>query len=182
MALSINFARASYEIWFSMVGKGKACEEFSSEIHDHRYRDFFCATIAAHRNIVFIEIACLFDPDERAASFFKLKRFLSALDRDPDAQSIDGELAPYLELIENIREVRNKGVAHHDVDWPEQRFFKEDAIVPDDIGRLLDCCNGLIKRQFSELIRTGVAYPVARLGRFEDATYALLDVIRNGRS
>lgn len=182
MARSINLARASYEIWFSIVGKGKAGEEFSSEIHDYRYRDFFDATVAAHRNIMFVEIASLFDPDSRAPSFFNLKKTLSVPDRDLDVHLIDGDLEPYRELIENVREVRNKGAAHHDIDWPEQRLFQEYAIVPNDVGRLLDCCNGLIERQFSETIRLGVAYPVARPGRFEDATYALLDVIGNGRS
>ena len=132
--------------------------------------------------IMFIEAVCLFDPDGRAPSFCKLKKFLTALDRDLDVRSIDTALAPYLELIDNVRNVRNKGAAHHDIGWSEQRLFEEYAIVPDDMGHLLDCCNGLIKRQFSGLIPAGVAYPVARRGRFEDASHALLDAIGNGRS
>ena len=146
MARSINLACASYEIWFSMVGKGKAREDFSAEIHDHRYRDFFDATVAAHRNIMFVEIASLFDPDRRAPSFCNLKKALSVLDRDSDVHSINGQLEPYLQLIKNVRKIRNKGAAHHDIDWPEQRLFREYAIVPNDVGRLLDCCNKLIKK------------------------------------
>ena len=182
VAQGVNSARASYELWFTMVGKNKAYKEFFNEMYDHRYRDFFCATIAAHRKLMFIEIACLFEKDPRATSFCNLKKALARESRDTYATQIDDEFAPYLELIDNVAVIRNKSAAHHDIDWTENGLYEKHGIMPDDVGALLDRSSGLVKDIFSELISSESAYSVARKGRFEEATYTLLDVISRGRS
>ena len=182
LAEGVNSAQASYEIWFTLVGKDKAFEEFSQDMNDHRYVDFFHATIAGHCKLMFVEIACLFEKDKRTSSFYNLKKSLDKENRKSLVDLIDQELEPHHELIKNVRAVRDKNAAHHDMNWTEERLYKAYGIVPNHVRTLLTVCNCMIETIYSELIYSGGSYPVARIGRFENATYALLNVIRNGRS
>ena len=180
LAEGVNSAQAGYEIWFTLVGKDKALKEYFNEINDYRYRDFFDTIISGQFRVMSIEIACLFDPDRRAYSFCRLKELLVKEEKYEIADLINDELDPYRELIKNITEIRNKSIAHHDKNWTEEQLYKEYAFIPNDVCLLLKACNDLIKSIYSKLIYSGGSYPVARIGRFEDATYALLAAIRNG--
>lgn len=73
---SANAAQAHYQIWFTLRGKGKALPRFYDDVNDSRYVDFFHATNAGHYKLMFIELGCLFDPDDRAASIRNLKAAL----------------------------------------------------------------------------------------------------------
>ena len=182
LAEGVNSAQAGYEIWFTLVGKDKASKEYSKEMEDYLYRDFFEAIVSGQYRLMFIEIACLFDSDNRAYSFWRLKELLDKEARNDIIDLIDYKLSPYRKLIKNITGIRNKSIAHHDRTWDEKRLYKEYAITPNDVRSLLNTCNELMKSIYSKLIYSGGSYPVARLGRFEDATYALLATIRNGWS
>ena len=111
--------------------------------------------------------------------FFRLKKLLAKETRNDIVDLIDHKLHPYRELIKNITGIRNKGIAHHDKDWSEERLYEEFAIIPNDVCSLLEACNDLMKSIYSKLIYSGGSYPIARMGRFEDATYALLAAIRS---
>ena len=55
-------------------GKDKAYEQYSAELQDYQYRDFFDSVLNAHFKVMFIEIGCLFDSHKQASSFYKLKK------------------------------------------------------------------------------------------------------------
>ena len=41
LASGVSSAQAGYEVWFTLLGKDKAYEQYSKELRDHLYRDFF---------------------------------------------------------------------------------------------------------------------------------------------
>ena len=67
-------------------------------------------------------------------------------------------------------------------------MYKKFGVTPNEVGSLLDAFNELLN--FNELLKAiykaavsrDTAYPIARPGSFEDATFRLLYVIKNGRA
>lgn len=182
LAEGVSSAQAGYEVWFTLAGKDKAYDEYSKELQDYLYRDFFDSVVDAHLKMMFIEIACLFDGSRYASSFSKLRAALAADGRDELAARIDREMSTHGDLIERIKGIRNKLVAHHDMTWTEQRVYGEYGVVPNAVGAMLNGFNDLIKAIYKAVVSPDTAYPVARPGRFEESTFRLLHVIRTGRN
>ena len=182
LALGVSSAQAGYEVWFTLLGKGKAYEQYSEELRDHLYRDFFDSVIDAHLKLMFVEIACLFDCSKDGSSFYKLKEALRKEARGNLADRLDCELSSHRDLIERIRGIRNKLVAHHDMTWTQERVYEEYGVSPNEVGTLLNAFNEFTKTIYKCVISADTAYPIARPGRFEDAAIRLLSVVRNGRS
>ena len=178
LASGVSSAQAGYEVWFTLLGKDKAYEQYSEELRDHLYRDFFDSVIDAHLKLMFIEIACLFDHSKRASSFHKLRALLEKETRDDLVARIDCELLTHRDLIEKIKGIRDKLVAHHDMTWTHERVYKEYGVSPNDISTLLNALNELMKIIYKCVVSHDTAYPIARPGRFEEATFRLLYVLR----
>ena len=64
----------------------------------------------------------------------------------------------------------------------EGRVYKEFGVTPNEVGSLLDAFNELLKAIYKAAVSRDTAYPIARPGSFEDATFRLLYVIKNGRA
>ena len=56
LAEGISSAQAGYEVWFTLAGKDKAYEQYSAELQDYQYRDFFDSVLNAHFKVMFILI------------------------------------------------------------------------------------------------------------------------------
>ena len=182
LAEGISSAQAGHEVWFTLAGKDKAYEQYSAELQDYQYRDFFDSVLNAHLKVMFIEIACLFDSCEQSSSFYKLKKSLKDDGRDDLVDRIECELSSHRDLVKRIKGNRNKRIAHHDMTWTEERVYKEFGVSPNEVGSLLDAFNELLKAIYKAVVSPDTAYPIARPGKFEDATFRLLYVIKNGRA
>ena len=182
LAEDLSSAQAGYEVWFTLAGKDKAYEQYSAELQDYQYRDFFNSVLNAHFKIMFVEITCLFDSGNQASSFYKLEKSLRDDGRDDLADRIKSEQSSHRDLIKRIKGNRNKRITHYDMTWTEERVHGEFGVSPNEIGSLLEALNELLKFVYKAVVSPDTAYPIARPGRFEDATFRLLHVVKNGRS
>ena len=182
LAEDLSSAQAGYEVWFTLAGKDKAYEQYSAELQDYQYRDFFNSVLNAHFKIMFVEITYLFDSGNQASSFYKLEKSLRDDGRDDLADRIRSERSSHRDLIKRIKGNRNKRIAHCDMTWTEERVHREFGVSPNEIGSLLEALNELLKFVYKAVVSPDTAYPIARPGRFEDATFRLLHVVKNGRS
>ena len=55
-------------------GKDKAYEQYSAELQDYQYRDFFDSVLNAHFKVMFIEIGCLFDSSQASIEFLQTEK------------------------------------------------------------------------------------------------------------
>lgn len=181
MADSANAARAHYQIWFTLRGKGKALPEYYQDMNDYRYVDFFHANNAGHYKLLFIELGCLFDTDTRAASMRNLKQALIHSNRADIVKRIDVALQAYSDLVSGVLTVRSKLIAHKEIGSISENVHAQIGIIPDEVGKLIDVSCILINNIYEELF--GVMQPIAGVtNRYEKATYELLKVLRKGRS
>lgn len=179
---SVNAARAHYQIWFTLRGKGKALPEYYDVMNDSRYVSFFHASNAGHYKLMFIELGCLFDPDTRAASFRNLKKGLEQEGRSDLVTKIDADLSPYTALVSSILTIRSKLMAHKEIGAESRKVHEQNGIIPDEIGRLLDISSELINYIDEQVFGNKTNLKAAVTSTFEDATFGLLGVLRNGRS
>lgn len=179
----INTAQASYEIWFTMMGKEEAYDQFLKVMNNHHYGEFFQVTSNCHFNSMFIELSCLFDENKRTASFCNLKSLLKNKGHKTYAKAIaDQLLDPKNSIIKSISEIRNKDISHRDAYWTGARLYQCYGVKPSEIDALLDCCKNVLKSIYFDLICSDDRYPLAGKGKFRRATYAILDVLRKENS
>ena len=180
---SVTAAYAHYEMWFTLRGEGKALVDHYSEMNDHRYVDFFHAVNSGSYKLIFIELGCLFDTDDRSASIRNLKVKLAKLGRSDLVQRIDQRLEGYGGLVSNILTIRSKLMAHKEVGASSEAVHKKYGVVPNDIKALIEECCGTINEVREQATGSNQpAHCATTTGRFEDATFGLLNVLRNGRS
>ena len=182
LAKRINSAQAAYEVWFTLASEEKAYREFAAELKNYLYSSFFISVTNAHFSLMIVEIACLFDRNKRALSFSRLQESLEEDGRSDLAKRIDFELSSFENLVRNIKGIRNKIVAHHDLSMTEQEVFNQFGVTPNEIRDLLNTVNELTKSIYKEIVSSETAYPLARPGRFEESTFHVLGTIRDGRS
>ena len=179
LAQAINSAQSGYEVWYTLAGKDKGYSLYSAELQDYQYRDFFDSAINAHYKVVFIDISRLFDTDKREPSFHKLKKSLNRDGFDDIVDRIGCTISAHKDLIMKIKGNRNKRVAHYDTTWTEERVLEEYGIIPNEIRSLLEAFNELLVETYKDVVSPNTAYPFARLGRFEQATFQLLHTLKS---
>ncbi len=179
---SANAALAHYQIWFALRGKGNAIDTHYDVMNDYRYVDYFHAANSGHYKMMFIEVGCLFDSDDRASSFRVLRGMLEEAGEGDLAKELRERLVPFTELVKNMKTIRSKLIAHkeHSVDPPE--LYKKYGIKPDDIGSMLNVCVELLGKVENALFGQSSSSSVVSTDRFHRATFALLDVLKAGRS
>ena len=174
----MNSAQASYEIWYTLAGKDKGHKLYSPELRDSRYLDFFDSVRSAHFKVMFIDISCLFDPDKRTSSFHKLKLSLKKDGYDDIHDRIESTISSNEDLIIRVRANRDKRIAHHDTSPTEEQMLKEYGVTPNEIKSFLTTFNELLIAIYKEVVSPITSFPIARLDRFEDATFQLLHALR----
>lgn len=181
IADSANAAQAHYQIWFTLRGEGKALPRFYDDMNDSRYVDFFHATNAGNYKLMFIELGCLFDPDNRAASIRNLKATLHQEGRGDLVNRVEASLAGYGQLVSGILTIRSKLIAHKEISAESTDIHSQAGVIPNEIGKLLNICCGLINEIATELFPQ-IGLLATETNRYEQATFELLEVLRNGRS
>jgi len=182
MADTANAAQAHYQIWLTLRGEDKALPEFYKDMNDHRYVDFFHANNSGNYKLIYIELGCLFDSDTRTASFRNLKCLLEENGFSEIVNRINISLAPYGELISNAKTIRSKLIAHKELLASSETIHQENAVIPNEIGKLLNICCALINEIDAELFGNNGCLIATVTNRFEKATFAMLEVLKNGRS
>ena len=181
LAEAMNSAQASYEVWYTLAGKDKGYEQYSAVLRDSQFRDFFESVLNANFKVMFIDISCLFDSDKRASSFHQLKTSLKKDGYDDFRDRIESEMSSHEKLIKKIKANRDKRIAHHDATPTEENMLKEYGVTPNEIRWLLETFNGLLIAIYKDVVSLNTAYPIARIDRFEDATFQLLLALKRAR-
>lgn len=181
MADSANAARAHFQIWFTLRGVGKALPEYYQDMNDYRYVDFFHASNAGHYKLLFIELGCLFDTDSRSASMRNLKQTLTDRKRADIVSRVDVALQEYKDLVSGVLTVRSKLIAHKEIGAKSEEVHAQSGLIPNEVGKLIDVTCALINNIYEELFDDRQPI-VGIIDRFEEATFQLLKVLRNGRS
>ena len=182
LAEKMNSAQGGYEVWYTLTGKDKGYEQYSAELQG-KYSDFFQLVRNAHFKVMFIDIACLFDLNPKTSSFHKLKELLRNDGYDDTAKRIECSISSHKHLIDSIRKgYRNKRIAHYETAYTEEQILKEcGGVTPNDIRLLLKTFNKLLVAVFKGVVSPNDAYPIACLGRFEEATFQLLHDLESAR-
>lgn len=175
-------ATVHYQIWFALRGEGKALKKYYDEMNDSRYVDFFYASSSGNYKLMFIETASLFDPDKRAASIRNLKQLLLQEDLISSTKKFDESLGCYSALVSNIRTVRSKIIAHKDINTDPASLYQKHGIRPDDIRELLRKCGELLQEIEKIINSNSSGSYVCTTNRFERATFAMLETLKNGRN
>ncbi len=178
----MNSAQGAYEVWYTLAGEDKGYEYYSAELQG-KYSDFFQSVRNAHFKVMFTDIACLFDCDDRApsSSFHKLEKSLRKDGYDDIAKRIKCAISSHTCLINRIRGFRNKRIAHHNPSWAEKRILKEYGVTPNKIKSLLETFNELLVVAYKDVVGSDTAYPIVRPGRLEEATFRLLRDLKGAR-
>ncbi len=117
----MNSAQAGYEVWYTLTGKDKGYEQYSVVLRDSQYRDFFDSVINAHFKVIFIDTSRLFEPHERASSFYGLMKLLKDDGYDDLAHRIECTILSQKDLVDRIKGNRDKRIAHYVTSWSEEK-------------------------------------------------------------
>ena len=152
-------------------------------MNDARYVEFFHVINTGTYKLIFIELGCLFDPDNRAASIRSLKDKLEEIGRKDLVEYLNNELSHYGGLVSKILTIRSKLMAHKEFGASSEDVHKSNGITPNEIGDLITTCCKVILEVYERLYgNSSELLCCTTSGRFEEAILQLLDVIRNGRS
>lgn len=180
---SVVAAQANYQIWYTLRVQGQALPEYYDDMNDYRYVDFFHVISTGAYKLMFIELGCLFDSDERSASMENLRKQLVQIGREDLAAKIQKSLRPFNKLVSNIITIRSKLMAHKELGACSEAIHSKFGVVPNQVGTLIMLCCSLlnevnteINNEFSTLLCS------ADTQRFEQATFNLLRTLRSGRS
>ena len=178
---SANAALGHYQIWFTLRGNGKAIDTYLDDMNDSRYVDFFHAANIGHYKLMFIEAGCIFDTDDRTNRLRKLKDLMNENGLSELALEFDNQLKPYNELVSNMLTIRSKLIAHKEAYVDPSELYEKHGIKPDDIKNLLNTIAELM-HSLEKSLNGGASFSTINVtDRWENATFGLLEVLRNGR-
>ncbi|MBL3589955.1 MAG: hypothetical protein JMN24_09210 [gamma proteobacterium endosymbiont of Lamellibrachia anaximandri] len=178
---SQNSALAHYQIWFTLRGKGKAIDKYLDDMNDCRYVDFFHAANSGNYKLMFIETACLFDSDDRTHNIRALKALMTQNGWTDLVEKFSQKLSPFEKLVSNIKTIRSKVIAHKEASVDPSELYKKHGIKPDEIKELLNTTTELLRELESELTSNSSSHSVGPTDRWEQATFNLLDALKNER-
>src|SRR5688572_10747584 len=86
-------ARAYFHTWWGL--RSLALPQFHSTLNNYTYVDFFHAANSGFLKLTFVSLAKLFDRDDRALGFSRLREVLAASGRVDDSTFLQERLAPH---------------------------------------------------------------------------------------
>lgn len=165
-------ARANFRTWRTLdmsKGDGKRLKA----MNDSSHVDFFHVTIWGTQTLAFLSLGKIFDQSKRALRMHDLARDIGDNQLEKDLEDLHNT---HGQVIEKIRSIRNKSVAHNQSGTSERSVFKQVGITPDEMERLIaDVC-----RILNEAARrASCANLIPDDLRFRKAVHALLDKLGN---
>lgn len=183
VAESVTAAQANYQVWFTLKGEGKALPEYYNDMNDGAYVDFFHVINAGTYKLMFIELGCLFDTDDRSSSIRNLKKSLREIGRDDLATKLELGLKDFSHLVSNILTIRSKLMAHKELGCLSEDVHATNEVIPDGIGHLIRKCAVLVNEINSEIFdMSGILMCSVETMRYENATFNMLQTLQKGRS
>lgn len=171
-------ATAHYQIWFTL--RNRALPDYFKTMNNQDYLDFFDASNSGSFKLMFIEIGNLFDSDLRSSSISNLKKSLIEYGFLRFKDNIENNLKLHSKLVHNIISIRNKLMAHKDIDADSDALFEKHGIIPDEIKKLLFDL-GLALQKIEHHINNDSSFTrVCLNNRFGDATINLLKTLKKG--
>lgn len=166
-------ARACFGVWRTLdLSKGDPRR--LNAMNDLTYVDFFHVTMWGTLTLAFLSLGKIFD---RPKSALNLRNAAQNLNDNELIRDVDKLYDERKAVIEKIKCIRNKSVAHNDRRKDEPSLFREVGITPDEMEHLIeDVCK----------ILNAAARRVPSLNRipddlrFKNAVYSLLDKLGNG--
>lgn len=178
---SVNGANGHYQVWFTLRGKSKALDAHYDDMNEPDYVDFFKAVNIANYKMMFVEIGCIFDTDDKSHRFRDLKELLEQEGCSELVELAKERIGPYSDLVSNLLTIRSKIVAHKEKAVSPQELYKKHGIKPDDIGSLLNDLAGFM-HEVEQVLNGGASWSsIAPTDRWERATWNMLSVLRKGR-
>ena len=160
-------ARANFRVWQALE-LSKDDRKRLQAMNDYSWVDFFRVTIWGTQTLAFLFLAKIFD---RSKGALKIRDIAKSLDDKELITDLEKLLKTHGPVIEKIKHIRDKTVAHNQRGLDEKIVFEHAGITPDEMEHLIeDVCkilNDAARRQsFVNLIPEDL--------RFRDAVHALL--------
>ena len=146
-------------------------------MNDQRHVDFFITTMEGCFRLVFLSLGKVFDRDKRSASLKLLARKLTNCGHADLAREIADMLSEHGDMIEKIRLVREKSVAHCDL-TATSKALDDASVTPDQVEELIEASRGLLNR-IGE--RAGFPDTISDGERNERAVQNLIDTLHDNR-
>ncbi|MBN3066262.1 hypothetical protein H5A21_19825 [Pectobacterium aquaticum] len=180
---NLTSAKAAFQVYraLSISVEGKINYYTLQETtQNNSYKHFFTATISGMYKLVFIEIACFFentsDKKPNAHSIRYFKKILEKNNQFPIIEKIENRLKKHKNLVKGIKEIRNKLIAHREVNVDRDSLYDIANITPNDILDLLSDLTIL----FREISIDMFGYENSLLfssAIIEESTYHLLNAL-----
>ena len=161
-------AQANFHIW-KTLNLLKGDSKHLNAINDWEYVDFFHAAIWGSRELVFLSLGKIFDKGKGTLKVCKLAKRLKDNQLRDDFDSLNKK---HKEVIDKIKKVRNRTVAHNEKSNDSTRVFQEAGVTPDEIESLIDDVRIMLNAAAD---RESILNPIPEKLRFKNAVHSLLD-------
>ena len=146
-------------------------------MNDSRYADFFLASLAGNLRLFFVSLGNLLDTDKRSLSIFRLRTLLNRFECRELKKEIDQMEINHRNIIEGIRHIRNKSIAHNSFESAAS-IFDAAAVTPDQIEVLIDAICDVVNKAAAKF---GSPTSISEGKRNEDAAQNILWTISANR-
>ena len=169
-------ARAFFHTWKALE-MAREDAGLLATINDDRYSDFFLASIAGNFRLFFVSLGNIMDEDQRSIGISKVQNTLKKCGKGNLAIKIDEVIHNYQGVINNIRYIRNKSIAHSDFEEADE-IFEKFPVTPNQIQSLIDEILDVLNAIASEL---NFPDSISEGKRNEQATQNILEALRINR-
>lgn len=163
-------AKAHYQVWWALVNQARP--KYVATMN--RYPDFFIATQRAHFDSMVLNLAHIFDKRIDVSSIFTYLALTELEFTAADLQALRGEISALVSVVDAIKTIRHKSVAHKDAALNEKQVFALADVTPNQIRDLIldavSVIEGLRRRK-------GWANGVFESERFSEATLRVLSTL-----
>lgn len=166
-----NAARAFFYTW-DALNRARGDQGLRDAMNKDFRPDFFRSTMVAHFRMIFVSVGTIYDSDNRGKSL-TVDYLIKTLDKT-DGAGLSVLRARHEHVIQGMRRIRNKAIAHNDPESVDD-VFKQASITPNQIRVLIDeTCDAL------DVICTRPEYDFNRIAggsRHTRAVASILDVL-----
>ena len=177
-------ARASFRVWRTL-DLSKSEKARLSAMNDLTYVDFFHVVRWGTQTLAFLSLGKIFDQSRGALNLRGVVRNLHnhELIKHELIKDVDRLCNERGAVIEKIKRIRNKSVAHNDENMDQRSLFDEVGITPNEMESLIDdvcrVLNDVYKVLNEAERRESFRKPIPDDVRFKQAVHELLDKLGN---
>ena len=169
-------ARAFFHTWKALQ-LAREDAGLLATINDSRYIDFFLVSMAGNFRLFFLSLGNILDEDDRSMGISKLQYLLKDSDKDYLAQEINIITKKYQKTIKQIKQIRNKSIAHNDFEETDE-IFKSISVTPNEIEAFIDAILATIRTIALDVNGQG---SISKGTRNEQAARNILEALRINR-